>query len=235
MNKSQRHALILARIPVLYHGTDARILDMTEPERKSFHEDCKELSKSLWPLFEPYVLGQETVKTVDPVNGENIVEKNRIDRFRVHFDDDVQFHRFTLAVSIFYRSTFLEDTLFEHDSLYFTSFRQGAERYAHRAGYFGEIGFVAYHLADATRRLNYEVDDSTREKMDRIVSFAEDAHHPVVVEVNDYDPDQLRMEGGENLKISKGSVAGSMFRYLGNMDLNAFPAVPVTEAFDLYG
>ena len=228
MNKSQRRALILARIPVLYHGTDARILDMDEQERKSFHEDCKELAKALWPLFEPHVLGQETVKTIDPVNGENIVEKNRIDRFRGHFDDDVQFHRFTLAVSIFYRSAFLEDTLFEHDSLYFTSFRQGAERYAHRAGFFGEIGFVAYHLADAARRCAYETDEDTSARMDRIIAFAEAEHHPVVVEVNEYNPDLLQTERGEVLKISKGSVGGSMFRYAGDLNLKAFPATIVT-------
>lgn len=214
MNKSQRRALILARIPVLYHGTDARILDMDEQERKSFHEDCKELAKALWPLFEPHVLGQETVKTIDPVNGENIVEKNRIDRFRGHFDDDVQFHRFTLAVSIFYRSAFLEDTLFEHDSLYFTSFRQGAERYAHRAGFFGEIGFVAYHLADAARRCAYETDEDTSARMDRIIAFAEAEHHPVVVEVNEYNPFFRRKEE-RPLKYQRVPLAAACSGMLG--------------------
>lgn len=149
MNRSQKRRIILEQLPVLYHGTDARILDMSEAERKSFHSDCESVSNSLWPLFEPYALGRETVMSRDSSGDEVPVERDRIDRFREYFEEDGQFRRFVLAVSIYYRSHFFDDTLFEHDAVYLTSFRLGAERYAHRAGYFGEIGFVAYHLADA--------------------------------------------------------------------------------------
>lgn len=232
MNRSQKRQIILEQFPVLFHGTDARILDMSEEERHAFHSDCESVSNALWSLFEPNALGQETVMDRDSSGNEVLVERDRIDKFRECFEDEGQFRRFVLAVSIFYRSHFLDDTLFEHDAVYLTSFRQGAERYAHRAGYFGEIGFVAYHLADAARRCTYETDNDTSARMDRIIAFAEAEHHPVVVAVNEYNPDLLLTERGEVLKISKGSVGGSMFRYVGNLDFKAFPATPVTGLSD---
>ena len=203
---------------------------MSEAERESFHFAYETVSKAVWPLFEPYALGRETVSSKDPSGNEVPVERDRIDRFRERFETEGQFRRFVLAVSIFYRSHFLDDTLFEHDAVYLTSFRQGAERYAHRAGFFGEIGFVAYHLADAARRCGFCADkDSLAELMERIVGFSEAHHHPVIVEVNLYEPDCLLGERGEFLTFSGGAIKGCMFRYQGKIDLRAFPAIPVTE------
>ena len=207
---------------------------MSDMERESFHLDCESVSKALWPLFEPYALGRETVMQRDSSGKEEFIERNRIDRYRECFGDEGQFRRFVLAVSIFYRSHFLDDTLFEHDAVYLTSFRQGAERYAHRAGYFGEIGFVAYHLADAARRCGYETDGDTSARMDRIIAFAESEHHPVVVEVDAYNPEYLLDERGEPLTFSRGTVNGCMFRYRGQLDLRAFPAIHVTGTSDIW-
>lgn len=230
MNRSQKRKIILEQFPVLYHGTDARILGMSEAERESFQSACETVSKAVWPLFEPYALGRETVTSKDPSGNEVPVERDRIYRFRERFENEGQFRRFVLAVSIFYRSHFLDDTLFEHDAVYLTSFRQGAERYAHRAGYFGEIGFVAYHLADAARRCGFCAgNDSLAEMMERIVGFSEAQHHPVIVEVNQYNPDYLLDERGDALSFSRDTVNGCMFRYQGKIDLRAFPAIPVTE------
>ena len=237
MNNNQKRKIILEQFPVLFHGTDARILNMSEAERNAFHSDCETISKAVWPIFEPYVLGQEIAKGNDSsdaaIDGE-LVKRDRIDRFREYFDEEGQFRRFVLAVSIFYRSHFLEDTLFEHDAIYLTSFRQGAERYANRAGYFGEIGFVAYHLADAARRSGCETDDDTSARMNRIIAFAEGEHHPVVVEVDAYNPDYLLDERGEPLTFSRGTVNGCMFRYRGQIDLRAFPVIHVTGISDIW-
>lgn len=89
---------------------------MSEEERRTFHSDCESVSNSLWPLFEPNALGRETVMNRD--SSENLVpvERDRIDRFRESFEDEGQFRRFVLALTIFYRSHFLDDTLFEHDA-----------------------------------------------------------------------------------------------------------------------
>lgn len=233
MNRSQKRQIILEQFPVLFHGTDARILDMSEEERHAFHSDCESVSNALWSLFEPNALGQETVMDRDSSGNEVLVERDRIDRFRERFEDEGKFRRFVLAVSIFYRSHFLDDTLFEHDAVYLTSFRQGAERYAVRAGHFGEIGFVAYHLADAAKRCGFRPDcDSLAAKIERIIRFSEAPHYPVVIEVSQYNPDELLGERGEPVSFSRGKVRGCMFRYRGEMDLRTFRAIPVKETSD---
>lgn len=235
MNRGQKRKAILEQFPVLYHGTDARIMDMPDEERKAFHCDCAAVSKAVWPLFEPYAIGSETSPDKDSSEDQDTVGKDRIDRFRECFEDERQFRRFVLAVSIFYRSHLLDDTLFEHGATYLTSFRQGAERYAIRAGHFGEIGFVAYHLADAARRCGFRPEsDSLTAKMERIISFSEARHHPIIVEVNGYNPDDLLGERGEPLSFSGGKVTGCMFRYKGELDLRLFHVIPVTESSELW-
>lgn len=235
MNRGQKRKAILEQFPVLYHGTDSRILEMPEDERMAFLSGCVTVSKAVWSLFAPYVSGRETVIGRDPSDDEGTVERDRIDRFRERFEDERQFRRFVLAVSIFYRSHLLDDTLFEHGATYLTSFRQGAERYAIRAGHFGEIGFVAYHLADAARRCGFLPEsDSLTAKMERIISFSEARHHPIIVEVNGYNPDDLLGERGEPLSFSGGKVTGCMFRYKGELDLRLFHVIPVTESSELW-
>lgn len=219
MRKEQKNKLILKQIPILYHGTDERILSMSAEKRKAFHADCKAIADALWPFFEPNVLGQETLIGED---GE-MMERERIEMYRKRFSSIEGYRRFVLSVSIYYRSHHLEDTLFDHDALYLTSFRDAADRYAVRAGYFGEIGFVAYHLSLAARLCQYTIKDSTiASKVDMLIDFAESDHHPVVVEITSYDPDLLRAERGEELHIERGWVRESMFRYLGEIDLKEY-------------
>lgn len=130
-----------------------------------------------------------------------------------HLEDDREY----------YRSHHLEDTLFDHDALYLTSFRDAADRYAVRAGYFVEIGFVAHHLSFAARSCQYTIEDSAiASKVDMIIDFAESDHHPVVVEITSYNPDLLRTERGEELHIERGRVRESMFHYLGEIDLKEY-------------
>ena len=38
------------KLPVLYHGTDLRIILMTEEERKTFKEYCKNVFDYMWKL-----------------------------------------------------------------------------------------------------------------------------------------------------------------------------------------
>lgn len=233
MNGREKRKAILEQFPVLYHGTDAMIMDMSDEERNAFHSDCVAVSKAVWTLFEPYAIGSETSHGKDSFEVQETVGKDRIDRFRERFEDEGKFRRFVLAVSIFYRSHFLDDTLFEHDAVYLTSFRQGAERYAVRAGHFGEIGFVAYHLADAAKRCGFRPDcDSLAAKIERIIRFSEAPHYPVVIEVSQYNPDELLGERGEPVSFSRGKVRGCMFRYRGEMDLRTFRAIPVKETSD---
>ena len=54
---------------ILYHGTDARIIEMTELERKQYLDDCNLVIDSLHPLFKPLLEWEKTEKFV---NGEKI-------------------------------------------------------------------------------------------------------------------------------------------------------------------
>jgi hypothetical protein len=53
----------------LYHGTDARIIEMSEEERVQYLQDCNLVIDALHPLFKP-LLEWEKVETVR--NGQTI-------------------------------------------------------------------------------------------------------------------------------------------------------------------
>ena len=44
----------MSNYPTLYHGTDDRILKMSDEERKAFKNDCIMVSDYLWSIFKPY-------------------------------------------------------------------------------------------------------------------------------------------------------------------------------------
>ena len=205
MNKKQKYALILEQHPVLFHGTDARILAMNEQKRSIMLHACKDIIDILWEHYGPLVIGD-----------------GKIDRFRVLFETEDEYRRFTLAASMCFHMKERHNPLFGHEALYLTSIESSARRYAQRAGYFGEIGFVAYSMIDAARREKL-LDIVPEALATPIIRFAEAEHEPVVVSVSGYDPGLLKTELGDEIEIIRGTVRGSDFRYLGMLDLRQFP------------
>ena len=51
----------------LYHGTDARIIEMTNEERRQYLDDCNLVIDNLHPLFKPLLVWE---KVEQVVNGE---------------------------------------------------------------------------------------------------------------------------------------------------------------------
>lgn len=47
----------------LYHGTDARIISMSETERNAYLSNCQKVIDYLWDTYKPYHLTYEDVET----------------------------------------------------------------------------------------------------------------------------------------------------------------------------
>ena len=206
MYSKHKQEVIKAQFPVLYHGSDERVISMPEEERKEFLSSCWKIAEYVWQYVQPFATTNDHARFKDYMSEH---------RYKV----------FCLGVSIYYHSRCLENPLFEYDALYLTSFEDEAWRYAHRAHYFGEAGFVAYAMTCAalSRGLELTLDESMSRMMDSVVAFAEGPRRPVVIAVDQYDPDLLKTETGEELIMSKGVIQGSNFRYLGKLQLNTFP------------
>lgn len=216
MTKKERYDLIRKQYPVLYHGTDARILALSTEQRTAFKDSCIEVANYLWPLLKPDVMGMIDEQT------------SRISKYRPLFDDVSGYRRFTLAASICYHSIALGSPLFKYDGIYLSSDVESARKYSERAGYFGEIGFVAYGLIDGADRmgvLDKICNNSFSGRVKAIRAFAEGEHRGVVVAVDDYDPALLLTELGEKLRIRKGLVQGGHYKYMGQLDLTRFKMV----------
>lgn len=205
MNKKQKYALILEQHPVLYHGTDARIIAMDEQQRSELFLSCKEVIRLLWEHFGPLVTGE-----------------GKIDNFRSKYETEEEYRQFTLAASMCYHMRERNNPLFGHEALYLTSIESSARKYAQRAGYFGEIGFVAYTMIEAARHTK-NMKLLPESLYEPIARFAEAEHEPAVISVTRYDPSLLKTELGDEIEIIRGVVRGSDFRYLGTLDLTQYP------------
>lgn len=212
MYSSKKRKMIVEQRPVLFHGTDARIVALAESERKGYLEDCWSLAQKLWDYIGPVAL------------------KNSWEKFEATLDEH-SFRLLTLASSIYYHSKLKGNTLFEYNSLYVSSNEEVAWRYARRARFFGETGLVAYGFSNALLKFPElcSPEQEIKDQMKLVARFAETPSQPMVVAIDKYDPNLLRTECGESVQISRHCVVGSIYRYDGDIDLTAFPIMPTNE------
>ena len=60
---------------ILFHGTDARLISLSETERCAYIEGCIKAIKHLWSIFKPYYVTQELVETVIKGNKAFVLQR----------------------------------------------------------------------------------------------------------------------------------------------------------------
>lgn len=168
-------------LPVLYHGTDLRIVLMTEEERKTFKEYCKKVFDYMWKLYEN--------------SYDEILSGKFKDILGV-----TKWHNLCNALTVC-SANHNRNEQYRYDSFHLTTMKVKAEDYARHAFAFGEIGLTAYRMYDAAILLKLSIKE-IEEEANHVVRFATDYDNikPVVFEITDLDVDLLEVEQFKSLQ-----------------------------------
>lgn len=209
-------------LQVLYHGTDARIVAMTDDERASFKRSIYLAVGYLWSLYEPLYTEHEYVSiTVPGVPGMCKTCVKKIQRYKEVLGGTV--YASLLEKLMIVDSWKNGSGLYQYNATYLTSEPGKASRYAWRSFAFGELGLVAFRMITCARTiwpdLEYK-DPEVNDAVGKILAFAQDEANtrPVVVKVTDYDPSLLRMEDGS--ETMPDAPSGLTYRYEGKLRFN---------------
>lgn len=190
----------------LYHGTDAKIVRMTEEERKMHKSYCKRAIEYLYPLFkEKYYF--------DSLYFE--VDKTNLDKETAHYIDDC-LHC--------YRSMLWGNGFFQYPDnvVYLTSLYKNAKDYAYRNFAGGELGYLAYYMCKAAQSVElpgFDPNSETATAIQYVMALGEQKREPIIfrLKVNqDLDLMYLRRENGEILI----GTHEQGFRYIGPIKLD---------------
>lgn len=205
----------MVKLPILYHGTDARLIEMSTTSLRSYIKDCNEVVDCLWSILKPYN-DMESVETV--FNGQTVyVERQKIRRY----EEVLNNYSAGLCANIVGKMYMLQarekgNGLYQYGSLYFTSFKNKAYNYAFNSFGGGEIGTTAYRMIQAVEALclsSWKTNDNIVSAIENIKSFAESESKPVIIPIENIDINFLYEENGNMLNFSDTGMLPQDFRY----------------------
>ena len=173
----------------LYHGTDARLIEMSAEERADYFAAVDVVIDSLWPHLEPY---DETIPRIlyfpdGTLKGTSVWR--RIESLKQQFIDSGEselYHKLSDVLQKLF-SWKKGSELYQYDSFYVGSSRMKVIQYAMDSFAGGEHGSFAYYLIKGVEFLkpsawkpSLEVADSIR----RVLDFSEgEKRQPVIVTI----------------------------------------------------
>lgn len=195
----------MSNYPTLYHGTDDRILKMSDEERKAFKNDCIMVSDYLWSIFKPYY---ETNIMV-PINLPGYEGCMGMEKKLYEFKDAFEYDKspddyITLCYALDRQCARISgNEQYDYSYIYISNQIERAKSYARRSSAFGEIGLTTLQLIEGEKKINlpeFNPDEKTIAAIHKISSFAKEDAIPVVVELSDYDPETILFDNGRPLK-----------------------------------
>ena len=217
MEKKEIESLAKKFIFPLYHGTDLRIVKMTEEERASYRKDCIKVSEYLWSIY------KESYDAIIDGKYKSIL-------------GETGWHNLANAI-IMCSANHNNNEQYQYNTFHLAKSRIKAENFAISSFAFGEIGLIAYRMYDAARILKIQIaDKDVQTAADRIANFAEDDDNfqPVIFEMQDLDIDSMTMERfgsvEDCIKNNDKSMLDCIFtdaiiRYSGTLRLNPTKAI----------
>jgi len=214
-------------IPYLYHGTDARIVKMTQKERNDYIDYCNLAIEYLGKLFEPYYSSYETQQTI--INGhQTTVQIRKIETYKPLFEAK---NKMGIYNNLIEKLWMIEtgkngNQQYQYGDLYLTSHKIKATDYAFRSFAGGELGLIAQRLLLAAEVMELELsnlDIRTRKAIDTIKSFAgnPDDSCPIIIKVPNIDVKYLSSDKGEPLEwITDDHFVHQDFRYTKEIELS---------------
>ncbi len=209
----------MEKIP-LYHGTDARILAMSDEERAEFKKICQVATKFLWGMFEQYFIMFE---------GNYVMQYDKLDNeLKPLFGDETVYNKlFDTLTRV--SAQMNNNGQYQYDHLYLTTRKETAIKYAYRAFAFGEIGLNAYRMLEAAEIIGFSCQNpAITDALTKLQRFAKAEAEPVVIEITDYDAECLRMEDGRSFPLNL-LPAFQNVRYLGNLSLSNAKRIDINK------
>ena len=225
----------------LYHGTDARMVEMTMEERQQYLACCNLVIDNLYPYYIP-LMQQELVER--QFNGQTIyVNEPYLKRYENLLNEKGESNLYS---NLYDKLMMIEgrnngNELYQYNDLYLTDSKQKAMDYARRSYAGGEIGLNAYRFilgAEIINFENYSPNDKFKRAINTIKEFAKEGNErPVIVTIEDVDIDELFYEDGRRLDdydikelYQEGGVpSGLAFRYKKAIELSMFKIEYVNE------
>lgn len=208
-------------LPIMYHGSDLRIISMTREGRVDYKKKALSLAGYLWPYYSQCMeLGpfyQDLKARVSNDLGE-------------HFW--ISFYNALCCFCGFLNN----NQLYQYDKeiIYLTNWKFRAENYARRAFAGGEMGMIAYFLQEMARFVEIDLNslpNNLKTALDDVRKMGNTAPQPVVFEIKDYDIDNLKLENGkpipEWMLASFRDKCKSSFRYYGKIELDISSAIKI--------
>ena len=195
----------MSKYPTLYHGTDDRILKMSDEERKAFKNDCIMVSDYLWSIFKPYYEKNIMV----PINVPGYEGCTGMERKLYEFKDAFEYDKspddyITLCYALSRQDARISgNEQYDYSHIYLSNQIERAKSYARRSSAFGEIGLTTLQLIEGEKKINlpeFNPDEKTIAAIHKISSFAKEDAIPVVVELSDYDPETILFDNGRPLE-----------------------------------
>lgn len=174
LDEETANTILAISLPPFFHGTDARIVDMSISERHIFHTECKNVCSFLWKFY-------STIYDCDAFVSKYFSENNK------------QFGEQLLLKLSDWNCAINNSTMHRYESkgIYLTTVPRKAQNYAYRARYFGELGSIAYYMIkglDFFSSLNLDFSESIKKNMSKITGFGEDKAKPVIYLVDNICP-----------------------------------------------
>ena len=190
----------MPKMPTLYHGTDARLVNMSKDERNSYLNHCKVVTDFLWTIFKPFMEKEDYLDTYNGV--ECICRRHKIERYMnsyiEKFGKNAWYNMFEKLQMLGFRDDGNEQ--YQYKSFYLTFNRHIAQKFARRSFAGGEQGLIAYYLITALENLGWD-NDVTPIKSSIVIikSFANGKAQPVIIPFDNLDLDFLQTEAGRPL------------------------------------
>ena len=225
----------------VYHGTDARVIEMTRDEREKYKEDCYLVINSLYPLFKPLMVTEmiEAERNGKKIYYNEYPLKLRYEKLLNEKGGKRMFN------NLFEKLYMIDGCkngvgLYQYNNLYVCASKRSALFYSERSYAGGEVGLVAYRLIQGAEIIGFESlyqDANVKRAADRIKEFAKEGNErPVIVTIEDADVDFLFNEDGTPLTdyvkdniFNHSCIAGSKFRYTKPIELVQCKVEPLTN------
>lgn len=216
----------------LYHGTDARIIEMSKEERVQYLQDCNLVIDALHPLFKQ-LLVWEKVETVQ--NGQTIYIYEY--PLKLRYEKLLNEKGGPYMYSNLYEKLMMIDArnsnagLYQYKDLYLCSTKRSAMSYAQRSYAGGETGLSAYRLIQGAEIIGFENlyhDFHVKQAAENIKQFAKEGNErPAIVTIEDIDIDCLFHEDGKIIEkegfydwLARRKEHQLKFRYTKSVELS---------------
>ena len=217
----------MKQIP-LYHGTDKRMILMSEETREKYVGYCWSVIEYLSNVLLPFLEMEQVEYIQDGV--KEYISEYKIMRFKSLMEEKGEKEFWTN----FYQTLLLSEAVlnreendsgmnFQYGDLYLTGDKNKAINYARRDFAGGELGLFAYRLIQGTEILGILHLDSpeVEQNVNTIKMFAESEPQPVILQVSNIDYDCLLLESGKPVDIDEEFLLKRIsYRYTKPYQLN---------------